>query len=483
MAIPSKFRYEIIPTLGGVQVGSIFDLAEVNDPEFVITETREKGQFYYTKKIKSKLKLIASDYTYFYSKVGQCYKFYVRVYKTCQNNTENLLAQAYFSDLDFEIDIDKCSIEVSLNDNSPYNCIKKNAGKQVDIFGGGQTANVFLNISPQLYRTADWLLAVIYVNGQMNCCDEFGCYFSVISDFFNWQPDGGGGTIIVDDQAFTNYVNPAQPNYYLRIAQKSDIKNPTASNPATKLLMSFSDIEKVMKDIFNCFWVIEFVGVFPYIRWEHYSWFTINMNYDATTATNFPLNEYKNKVKLDGDEIPSSELWKFMEANGPDFVGTSLLYSADCSNGEQKDRGLETLTTDTPFIISNPNSIANEGFVLIDCIKVNPTPEWFAYTTIGQISTASVRNVRLSSANLQYDLHRYGRPLIVGTMNNVYQTFLSKEPNLVQENIITELCCTDDFQKYKSSVRTEINFGRIDEAEINYSKEQIKFKLRHDSIG
>lgn len=474
----SKFRYEITAIQNGIQVGLPFDLAEVNDPEFIVTETRENGQFFYIKKIKSKLTLIKSDYQYFISKFGQCFKYYITVYKRCEN-TEVNVGRGYFSDIDLEINLDTCSMEVSLNDNSAYNCIKKNGGKQVDIFAGVQTANTFLEVTPQLYRTADWLLAILFINGQMNCCNDFGCYVSVRSDFFNWQPDGFGGTILVDDQAFTNYVNPAQPNYYLRIAQKSDIKNPTASNPATKLLMSFQDVEKIMRDYFNCYWVLE--GL--YIRWEHYSWFTRFMNYDATSATNFPLNEYKNKLKLDSEEIPSSEIWKFMEANGVDFVGTPLLYNPDCSNGEELERGFETLTTDTDFIISNPNKIDNNGFVLIDCFKVNSTPEWFVYSNVGQLSLGLTRNVRLSSANLQYDLHRYGRPLIVGTMNNLFQTFLSTEPNIIQEDIITQLCCTDDFEKWDSSVRTELGFGKIDEAEINYTKEQIKFKLRHDSIG
>jgi len=480
--VQSKFRYEIITTQGGGQILPTFDLLNVNDPDFVITETIEKGKFYYIKKVKSKLNLIGSDFDFFYSKYRLCYKYYVRIYKECTDG-EKFILQCYFNDVDLEVDIDKCSMEVELTVDSPYNCIKKKGGTKFDIFGGAQPLNTLLDISPTIYRSADWLVAILFINGQMQCCDEFGCYVSVKSDFFNWVEDGGGGTTLVTDQAFTNYVNPLQPNYYLRIAQKSDIKNPTATNPATKLMMSFNDVEDIMKEIFNCFFIIEYIGSFPYIRWEHYSWFVKNMNYDATTVTNFPFNEYKNKVKLDNTDFPTSELWKFMEANGIDFVGTTLTYSNDCTSGEQKDRGIELLTTDTEFIRLDPNSISNEGFVLIDCYEVIVNSLWSVYTANGAITTALVRNVRLSNANIQYDLHRYGRPLLSGTMNNIFQTFLSTEPNIIQENIITQLCCTDDFEKWKSSVRTELGFGKIDEAEINYTKEQIKFKLRHDSIG
>jgi len=159
-----------------------------------------------------------------------------------------------------------------------------------------------------------------------------------------------------------------------------------------------------------------------------------------------------------------------------------IIYDENCANGKKVNRGYGSLTTDTDYIINNSSSIDINGFVLIDCYKVNATPEWFVQSTVGAISVTSKRNGRLSWANLHRDLHRHGRPFITGTMNNTLQTFLSKEPDIIQENMVTELCCEDEFEKHESTVRTEIGDGIIDEADIDYTNEIIKFKIRHSAI-
>jgi len=478
--VASKFRYEVVVTDSNNPYNSpinLFDLTYVNDPSFEISEQREKGQMYFVKKIKNKLIVTESDYTLFRGYIGNCFKFWVNIYKQCTTE-EVLLTRAFFSEKNMEFDLDKCSCEIELQDKSPYQCFKDKRNEKFDVFGGAQTDNVFLSVSPTKFRTADWGNAVLYVCGQMTCCDEYGCYFNLSSDFFNWVDGGNDDTIFPDDQAATNYVNVSQPNYYLRLAAKSDIKNPTATNPATQLLLSFDDIERVHREVFNVYWVLEGTR----LRWEHYSWFSKTMNYNSMTATNFPLNLLKNKIKFNTDDLPETEIFEMMEANGADFVGLPIEYNPDCANGKKLKRGYGALTTDVNYIINNSSSIDNEGFVLIDVYKVNATPEWFVYSVTGYITSTTQRNGRLSWANLLYDLHRHGRPFITGNMNGADITFLSKEPDIIQENIVTELCCEDDYEKWSSSVRTEIGDGIIDEADVNYSKELIKFKLRHSNI-
>lgn len=476
----SKFRYEIVVTdavNGFNNPLSVFDLTNVNDPSFVVSEQREKGTMYFVKKIKNKLIVSGADYTTFRNYIGSCYKFWVNVYKRCTDG-EVLLARGFFNEKNIEFDFDKCSAEIELQDKSPYQCFKDKKSEKFDVYGAAQTANVFLYLSPTKFRTKYWGEAVLQVTANMGCCDEFGCYYNLISDFFDWQDDGFGGTLFPDDQTMTNYVNTLQPNYYLRLAAKSDIINPTASNPATKLMLSFDDVERIHKEVFNVYWVLEGTR----LRWEHYSWFSQTMNYNAMSATNFPLNTMRNKIKFATEDLPEEEIFQMMEANGVDFVGAPIIYDPNCANGKKLNRGYGALTTDTDYIINNSSSIDINGIVLIDAYKVNPTPEWYVQSTVGAISVSSKRNGRLSWANLHYDLHRHGRPFITGTMNNSLQTFLSKEPDIIQDNILVENCCEDEFEKYESSVRTEIGDGIIDEAEIDYTEETIKFKIRHSAI-
>lgn len=479
--IESKFKYEIVVTDNTTNYNApidVFNLTDINDPSFVLTETKEKGKMYYTKKIKNKITVGGTFFTYFRTNKIYCRKYWVNIYKKCSPNSWTFIYRAYFSDKNIEYDLDKCSAEIELQDKSPYNCFNEKRAQKVDIYGAAQTANLGLSVSPTLFRSMDWWQAVLTVCSDLTCCDEFGCYYPLVSTFFNWQKDGFGGSIFPDDQAMLNPVNPAEPNYYIRLCAKSDVKNPTASNPAGKLMMSFDDIEKIMSEVFNVFWVIEDY----YLRWEHYSYFTQSVNYDATIATNFPLNKLKNKVKYNIEELPETETFDMMEANGADFIGLPIVYDSNCANGKDRERGYGFVTTETDYIIYNSSSIANEGFVLVDCYKVNATPEWFVYTDTGAISGLNIKNVRLSWANLHNDLHKYGRPFINGTMNGVFTIFNSKIPDVIQENIIVNNCCTDDYEKWQSSVRTEIGDGIIDEAEIDFTKEQIKFKLRHGNF-
>ncbi len=476
----SKFRYEVIVTGGSNPINlpiNIFDVTFNDDPLFQVSVQREKGTMYFIRKIKNKLTVMGSDFDIFRGYIGSCYKFWLNIYKDCLEG-EVLLARGFFNEKNMEFDFDKCSVEIEIQDKSPYQCFKDKKNEQFDVYGVAQTANVFLYVGPTKFRTKYWGDIVLLVAANLGCCDEYGCYYNLISDFFDWQDDGFGGTLFPDDQTWTNYVNVLQPNYYLRLAAKSDVKNPTATNPATKLMLSFDDIERVHKEVFNVYWVLEGTR----LRWEHYSWFSQSVNYDAISATNLPLNLLKNKISFATDDLPEREEFLMMEANGVDFIGAPIIYDENCANGKTVNRGFGRLTTDTDYIINNSSSIENDGFVLIDAYKVNATPEWYVQSAVGAISVSSKRNGRLSWANLHYDLHRHGRPFITGTMNNTLQTFLSKEPDIVQENIVTELCCEDEFEKHESTVRTYIGDGIIDEAEIDYTNELIKFKLRHQAI-
>lgn len=475
----AKFRYEIYETNNTTSYPSTFinvrDVYPLDDAEFIVTESREKGQFYYVKTIKNKLKLGRDDFGHYYSQSNYCYKYIVNIYKDCQG-TETLIYQCYFNQTNVYYDIDKCFCEIELKDTSIYNCfndrrsIETNAMEAYSPFGP-LPAN-FKYDPPDLnnYRTMEFVDIIFWVLGQMVC----GTY-EVISDFFDWQYDGFGNYIPLTNQPPVNYVNIAQPGYWIWIAQKGDFIDPNASNPATNLPFSFDLVEKIMSEVFNVYWVIDGSR----IRFEHYSWFTKNINYDTTTATNFPLNEFKNKVSRDSEDSPSKEIWKFMEAGtNEDFTGLPIIYDENCVGLNQKDRGVPNATTDINYIRNSPGVIANTGIVILDVYA--SYGQKYAYKVNGAITGTIKENNRLSIANFQYDLHRHNRPFTSGDMNGVNTLFLSPVYNKIQDNMIVKLCCTDDYEKGESLVTTELGNGIIEEAEVNFTKEQIKFKLKHE---
>jgi hypothetical protein len=481
-----KLRFQIFTTDNTSSYPSTWlavgDYYAVDNVDFVITEKREKDKFYYIKSVKNKLKLANNqkantfDFNYFYLQIDECYKYYVKVYKFC-GAIETLIYNAYFTQNEIEYDLDKCVCEIELKDNSIYNCFNDNKSIEVNAmdyyFPPNQplAANFKFHIGAiDTYRTMDFVLIISKVLGEMAC----GAY-EVISDFFDWQYDGFGNLIIPTAQAMTNYVNPAQPNYWVWIAAKSDFIDPNASNPATSMPFSFDMVEKIMTEVFNVYWVIDGNRV----RFEHYSWFTKNLNYDTTTATNFPLNEYKNKIKRNKDDYPSKEVWDFMETGtSEDFGGLPIIYDENCSGINPKDRGLNFATTDILYIRNSPSAISMSGIVILDV--QDSGGQMISYIVNGYLTGVPRYNGRLGIANLHNDLHKHNRPYKNGDMNGVATNFLSPVYNKLQDDILVKMCCTDDYEKYDSLVRTEIGDGAIDEAEINFTKEQIKFKLRHE---
>lgn len=484
----AKFRYEIVETDNINPYSApiaVRDVYSIDDPEVIITETREQGKLYYIKKVKNKLILKDADFGHYYSQINSCVKYWVNIYKECTDG-ETFIYRCFFNQQNVIYDIDKCVCEIELQDSSIYNCINENRNLETNLMEYDSPATPplpanfkFFVGDPLTYRTVSLFKAVFWTLGQMACCDERPyCFIRAISDFFNWTIDPFDATNIIEptSQPAANYVNPLQPGYWPYLSQKSDFKDPTATNPATNFPISFDMIEKIMSEVFNVYWVIESD---LYLRFEHYSWFSSNINYDAINATNFPLNELKNKIQFDPGDFPKKEVFKWMEQGSTDFAGVPIYYNENCTSNKSNERGAPFATTDINYISNNPDKIDNSGMVILDCYEVG-TGILYPYIATGYLTAVAQSNARLGWANLHYDLHRHNRPFKTGVMNNIPETFLSPVYNKIQDNILVENCCADPYEKHDSLVLTEIGAGLIEEAEINFTKEIIRFKLKHE---
>ena len=492
----NKFRYEVVEVNVNVIAQSSYsnaymnsatyvrDIYPTNDAKFVVTETREKGRLYYIKKITNKIKLNSVDYGHYLSQLNDCSIYYVNIYKKCAGKNWTIIHRAFFNQADIDYDLDACTAEVQFRDSSIYNCFNDRRSLETNVMDAiappgsplPQNFKFFVG-DPLTYRSISLQDCIYQVIGGVACCDYRVCYIEIISDFFDWQFDAFGNAIPLTAQPSTNYVNPSQPSYWPYIAQKSDFKYPSSSNPATILNMSFDDIEKIMAEVFNVFWIIDGNR----LRFEHFSWFNKNVNFDTTfTATNIDMNLFKRKFKIDSDDVPQAEVFEWMEAGTEDFKGLPIEYNEQCSNGKTEKRGYTKATTDINYISNNVATIDNNGIVILDCIKVGAF--LYPYVANGQITGVPQSNARMSWANLHYDLHRHNRPFKSGTMNALSTVFLSPVYNKTQDNIQYQLCCENPYRMEDSLVRSELGDGNIEEAEVNYSDEVIKFKLKHDTI-
>ncbi len=465
----SKFRYQIYVL---DPVNPLFphvddrDVYPVNEAEFIIEETRKEEKVYFIKKIKNKLRIDGLDFNHYYSQLNFCYKYYVKIYKWCSADWTHVY-DCYFNQNNITYDLDQCVAEIDLQDTSIYNCFDDRRSEEANIIPPAATIIKYPPSPVDNFRAAELLFAVSTVLTAVNCEGKW----DAVSDFFGWYIDPVFGTNLgPTSQALTNYVN-ATPGYMIYIGSKADAIDPNATNPTTILNMSFDDVEKLMSEVFNVYWFIDVAG---YVRFEHFSYFSTSVNYDTTIASNVKMNEYNRKFEFDNTELPKSETFKFNEANDPIFVGQPIYYSEECgTNGKDEDRGFTKVSTDIGFLLNN-TALDPKGFVLYDVYTVGPA--FIVY------DGGTGYNDRLGYTKLLPDLHKHKRPFKTGIMNGVTTNFLSPVYNKIQNNVLCQMCCIDGFQKYDSLVRTELGEGEIQSAEINYTKEVIKFKLKHDNI-
>ena len=509
-----RFRHSIIEEVPATPINNyvfIRDIYSIDNQDFIVTETKVDERLYYDKSIRNTIRIGKDDFNYFYNRIDDCVKFWCETYKKCDGE-EVLIAKSYFTLNNLVWDLDRCVADIDLKYGSIYPCIEDNKDK-VWLFGlttpyssgtiGQLTgfgrilkfspANTESFISDDLFD----LVRGVSVGIGENCPGFHNGKPSgisyIISDFFNWVLSpyyflGIQETVSILSAQFSsdplinslspvpNYVNPGQDPYFIAVSSKSNMVTPNASNPQTYFEITFEQIEKMLIEVFNVYWVVENQY---YLRFEHYSWFVRNVEYDSTTLTNFPYNANKRKFKIDSDKLPSKETWTFSNGNMDDFVGVPIIYG-QCSSRKEKNRGDTFISTDPGYLNSNTSITDLDGIVLWDLILDYTINNQFnPVIAAGELSGINRYNGRLSIANLHEDLHKHNRPFIEGNMNNTPTTFLSPVYKKEQDNIVVKNCCADEVDKTFALVRTELGDGIITEAEVNYSKDIITFKTRH----
>lgn len=487
----------------------IMDLILLSNVEFIIKEEKVDDQIYYKKTISNKIKVGDSNgaYSYLKNNIDVCKRYIVMVYKVCTGNTKTFLYRTFFNTNNINFDFDSCSCDIDLQFSSMYDCIEANRNNKLSFLAFGPDVIDFYTSTPSanVYKCIDLRRFMEMLLRTMNCVGyENDLYYYVespVSDFFNWQKYGCTTLSCIEDfkqhpslvlTPLPNYVNSSDSPYHIALALKSNVLDPGASNPGIKYESTFSEMEKYLKDVFNVYWILvpnetqintgpPYQPTGTYMRFEHYSWFVKNVNYDTTLATNFPLNRFKNKISINPEDFPYSEEWIFQDPLDVDFIGEPIIYKLCSGEYKKIQRTNSNLDNDINTIVNNPTgNYEKSGFMFVDLRIYNSPPSWVGLATkleFGRISSLLKINGRLSTANFQYELHRHNRPTYSGIMNGITETFLSPVYKKIQSKMLAKFCCTDDFAKSESLVRTELGEGKIEEAEINYTKETITFKL------
>lgn len=242
------------------------------------------------------------------------------------------------------------------------------------------------------------------------------CGLTVSSDFFQINPA---------NPSPDNYVINARNQYTkLYLIQKTDVKKPNATQPATKGIMRLDYLNESLQTLFDTRYVIEGNT----LKYEHISRFNKTVKLDATIIDNGKWVVGQRKFEFDSDEMPKKQLFKAMEQNNVDFVGKPIEYFDNCTDkaNEQKNN-CQNITTDILHVIDQPDKISDEGFVLVAC-EEHDGKLYLAQTT-GILTNNEVGNNVLGFAQLHNYFHRHRRIRKTGILNGITTTFLSEKPS------------------------------------------------------
>ena len=294
--------------------------------------------------------------------------------------------------------------------------------------------------------------------------NQMSCSLTYESTFFDNDalPTGAPtdiDTLITANPTYSYVTEAVNKLNYLMIAQKSDViaclaapgAGCASSEAATKGMLSFNELAKIL---YNMFQVYPFIDPDGNFRFEHERYFNKELgDVDLTTEKNSFINETwdlrTNKYKYVVQDLYGKERWRFMEQNYPDFIGETIDYDSILSNTrikqEEKEYSVDMVTTDIMMIyqVEKPTPslegpISTDGFVILQCSESGGV--YTCDNEEGALSGASMPNNHLSVANLQDKYWRWNRIQEEGTMNKVAVEFNSTStPEVSFQRIIEQV--------------------------------------------
>ena len=431
-----NFRHYV--TIGSSKT-EVFPL---NFLETSLVDEQSESTSYYRRKFAGTLTFYGDDFDLFYiaEQVDSCGKIIYEI--ECEGDP---YWDGCFSTTDGDFDLDKCTFEITPLSNDVYVDILDRAETQYNILGMGSsvTTKVYYNGGTYVYTRNRWLMDIIEYLGA-DATDGIKPGATISSQFFT---------------DVTNYVTQ-ETNHLtlLTLAQKSDILRPTASNSASNAMMSWNELMEILWGMFQVTW--NYDSSTDVINVEHISWFAVAAGMDLRTQL---ISHAANRYHYKKEKMPKYETFSFAEADQQDFIGKDIFYLSNCvdqnSDSNKREVSLK-VTTDIEYIISTPDEIVDEGFVML-CNYLDGA-DYYVAVEVGALSGEVHINMHLSWANLHNRYYRHNRVLIEGYMNNILTTFWTAQKTKLQQ--IPAIVCPSDNYDPANYITTELGetwFGGI----------------------
>ena len=254
---------------------------------------------------------------------------------------------------------------------------------------------------------------------------------------------------------FTNPTNPVlggtNKYRYLTIAQKSDIKRPNASDPATLGMMSFNEIMSIIKAMYNVFWTYDGTT----LRIEHFSFWTSAAGLDLRTQA---IAAKSNKYSYTKDNVPKYEKFKFAEAEDLSYTEHTISYDSLCVDASLTEEVAVNVTTDLSYIIKcmatagMEANISDDGWVIL--ANEYDGVDYYVYYGVGLGSAFATYNYPNGWADLIRSFYMSGRSVMSGFIQGLPYDFISARRTKQQE--IKAIVCYEDAYEPTDYITTEL---------------------------
>ncbi len=428
-----------------------------------LVDKKGEGQMFYRRTFNGTLRFYCNTKTgttdfellYLIEQVDNCTDLIFEVeQKDSAANTYHNYWTGHFSTIDGTWDLDNSTFDVTplpfdnyvnfdLDGDIQYNILAPAAG----------LVEVTTNTYTEDYKRNRWLIKVIEY-----LVSEIEPAATVISWFFNNA-----------NNPVTGDVNKYR---YLTIAQKSDIKRPNATNPATMAMLSFTEIMDIVRGMYNVYWTFDGTTV----RIEHISYWDSDAGLDLRTQS---ISQKQNKYSYTKETMPRFEKFSFMEAANSNFTTHTITYDEKCTNKENNTNEYQNnVTTDLQYIIDcadsvdgkTPADVSDEGWVIFANYLSGAT--YYIYRGLAYENTNSVWNYPNSWSYLLRAFFLHDRVLMDGWINSTAIDFISARKTKKQE-IKAIVCYEDDYlpEDYITTELGETYFagqkGYVDQATLH----------------
>lgn len=403
----------------------------LNFLETAIEDKQEGDNVFYRRKFTGELKFggrgLLADWNYFYG-IKQLSDNCKRIDFTIYKNGD-VYWKGYISTAHGTWDFDECVYSVTPVIEDDYSPFLEQGDIEYNILTPDEVAKVSTWFNDgyltEEYKENRTIISIVeYLGGKISAG------VTVVSTFLK------------------DAVNPITltTNRYnlLTLAQKSDIKRPNSTDPATVGMMSFNQIMAMLRCM-QLYW--EYDASTNEITIEHISTFGGVAGIDTR---NQKLTQRKNKYTNLSEEIYKYEKFSWMEAKYFDFVGDYISYD-DCagknSNNSTIEYSFPNLTTDLPYIrecMENTDTeslISDDGWVMLANEDIGGTYYILWNYSVKNTAPHLFPNADLTWSWLHQCFWKHNRQLIEGTMNTGAVTFYTAKASKVQELSITD--CED----------------------------------------